>query len=106
MNCPDCGKQVSTTAQSCPNCGFDIRRIMEFCPCCVGERILMTYDKEEESLTCPKCKFSTFLNYGPVGIQQQIPHCPTCGSTNIKRLFFSGGWNPKQFRCNNCGYEW
>lgn len=37
---------------------------------------------------------------------RNVPKCPTCGSTNIKRLFFSGGWNPKQFRCNNCGYEW
>lgn len=35
-----------------------------------------------------------------------VPKCPTCGSTNIKKLFFSGGWNPKQFRCNNCRYEW
>ena len=36
-----------------------------------------------------------------------VPRCPTCGSTNLKRLnpLFQG-WNPKQFRCNNCGYEW
>lgn len=35
-----------------------------------------------------------------------VPKCPTCGSPNIKKQFLSGGWFSKQFRCNNCGYEW
>jgi len=24
INCPECGKQVSTAAQSCPSCGYPI----------------------------------------------------------------------------------
>ncbi len=24
INCPECGKQVSTSAQACPNCGFPV----------------------------------------------------------------------------------
>lgn len=50
--------------------------------------------------------------------QSNIPKCPTCGSSNIKRV--SGTSKAvsvvmfgllsqkvkKQFRCNNCGYEW
>lgn len=49
---------------------------------------------------------------------QNIPKCPTCQSTNIKRV--SGTSKAvsvamfgllsqkvkKQFHCNNCGYEW
>lgn len=50
--------------------------------------------------------------------QENIPTCPTCHSTNIKRV--SGTSKAisvvmfgllsqkvkKQFHCNNCGYEW
>lgn len=44
--------------------------------------------------------------------------CPTCGSTNVKRVKASekvtnialfglfGNKRTKQFHCNNCGYEW
>ncbi len=36
------------------------------------------------------------------------PKCPTCGSTNVKKLgaFYSTGFTPKYFECNNCGYMW
>lgn len=46
------------------------------------------------------------------------PHCPTCSSTNIKKISttskavnvalfgFLGNKRKKQFHCNNCGYEW
>lgn len=36
------------------------------------------------------------------------PKCPTCSSTNIRKLGFfeTGIYCPKTFRCNNCGYEW
>lgn len=50
--------------------------------------------------------------------QSNIPKCPTCGSSNIKKI--SGTSKAvsvamfgllsqkvkKQFHCNNCGYEW
>lgn len=51
-------------------------------------------------------------------IKQNIPKCPTCQSTNIKKIsttskatnaalfgLFSNK-RKKQFHCNNCGYEW
>lgn len=46
------------------------------------------------------------------------PKCPTCQSTNIKRMSITektintalfgifGNKRKKQFHCNNCGYEW
>ncbi len=36
------------------------------------------------------------------------PKCPTCGSANVKKLgtFYSTGFTPKYFKCNNCGYMW
>ena len=47
-----------------------------------------------------------------------LPRCPTCGSTNLTRLSGVGlitmfgafgvtdGNAGKTFRCNNCGYRW
>ena len=42
------------------------------------------------------------------------PKCPTCGSTNVKKIsdftqlsdMFTFHGNYKQFRCKNCGYKW
>lgn len=51
-------------------------------------------------------------------IQQNIPKCPTCQSTNIKKISATskatnamlfglfGNKRKKQFHCNSCGYEW
>lgn len=50
--------------------------------------------------------------------QHNQPKCPTCGSTNIKKITATqkasnavlfglfGNKRKKQFHCNNCGYEW
>ena len=47
-----------------------------------------------------------------------IPKCPTCGSTNLKRISLSSKVistalfgllstkRHKTFHCKNCGYEW
>lgn len=50
--------------------------------------------------------------------QFNTPHCPTCNSTNIKKISSTskaintvafgllGTKRHKTFHCNNCGYEW
>lgn len=50
--------------------------------------------------------------------EQNIPKCPTCGSTNIEKILLSSkvigaglfGLFSKsaksQFKCKNCGYKW
>lgn len=50
--------------------------------------------------------------------QPSVPHCPTCGSSNIHKISITskainaslfgllGNKRTKQFHCNNCGYEW
>lgn len=50
---------------------------------------------------------------------QNIPHCPTCGSTDIEKIgtgnkvasalafgIFSLGHISKTFKCKQCGYKW
>ena len=51
-------------------------------------------------------------------IHQNTPKCPTCQSTNIKKISATskaknavlfgliGNKRNKQFHCNSCGYEW
>lgn len=51
--------------------------------------------------------------------QSSIPHCPTCGSTNLKKIsglskagsvalwgIFAAGRTSKTWHCNNCKAEW
>lgn len=53
-----------------------------------------------------------------IALNRNKPHCPTCGSVNIKKIsptertvsiglfgLFSKKIN-KTFKCNNCGYTW
>lgn len=51
-------------------------------------------------------------------ISDSTPKCPTCGSTNIKKISSTakvtntvlfgifGNKRKKQFHCESCGYEW
>ncbi len=53
-----------------------------------------------------------------MGKNNNVPHCPTCGSTNIEKIsagkkamgFLAVGILSsnvrKTFKCNNCGYKW
>ena len=57
---------------------------------------------------------SAYIN----GTNQNVPKCPTCGSTNIQKIsgtkraaseIMFGIFSPtlgKQFECKNCGYKW
>lgn len=77
------------------------------CKCCKGRMLL------KKTVNMNKIKEST-----PDILQYNKPKCPTCGSTNIKKIsgiergasiaafgIFSKKIN-KTFKCNNCGYTW
>ena len=67
-------------------------------------------------------KMSQFRQQVQMQQQQQqssIPHCPTCGSTNLKKIsglskagsvalwgIFAAGRTSKTWHCNNCEAEW
>lgn len=51
--------------------------------------------------------------------QNNKPHCPTCGSTNVEKIsgankvgkallfgVLAAGSISKTFHCKNCGYKW
>lgn len=47
IKCPECGKEISDTAENCPNCGYHFEKT-KFCKFC-GEKIPV------DSVVCPKC---------------------------------------------------
>ena len=133
IECPECSKQVSTTASNCPNCGYNINRIIEYCVACElnnKKMVLMHYDKEQDILICPECghtlRFATPEEEAQIEQNRRLyemqnenkPKCPTCNSINIKKISglskagsvaMLGIFSQKikhQFHCNNCGYEW
>lgn len=73
---------------------------------CWDRRVEMIYNHNNELLRNDKVK------------QTNVPKCPTCKSTNIKRVSgtskaisvamfgFLSQKVKKQFHCDNCGYEW
>lgn len=86
------------------------------------------YDINEiPSRICPKCGgkllpdseyFAREVGFVEQSTPQNIPKCPTCGSTNVERIstaqkafgfalvgLFSSNLG-KTMHCKNCGYKW
>lgn len=78
------------------------------------------FDHRDEDLSKQRMENTVKLDHGKAILDDggNIPKCPTCSSTNIKKV--SGTSKAfsvamfgllsqkvkKQFHCNNCGYEW
>lgn len=73
-------------------------------------------------LTCDRCgtvhQLSTIPYIGYPDLTLEIPHCPTCNSTDLEKIsttskfisfatagVFSNSFG-KTFHCKNCGYRW
>ena len=131
MRCMKCGKEVNDELTFCPVCGNELHKNQKYsnkadyflrCPVCGKEYLY-------EMNHCIECVYKTeayqqellrlqrnIESYKPV--TKYVPKCPTCGSTNLKRISSTqkatnavlfglfGNKRSKQFHCNNCGYEW
>lgn len=184
--CPECGKIISSYANSCPNCDFPVEKYLKenhldiINKVCICPKCAMIYGGygDDDTNTKPlniKCRFcncalictdytSEFLmekaheeyNLGIIidvakeygnnqfseeayqhrldvikkenadinrrleqrtHLQQNLPHCPVCNSTNIEKIsigkkakgsFLFGIFSSdvrKQMRCRDCGYK-
>ena len=95
IDCPACGHKVSNYARACPNCGHPIA--------------------DTPQVAAPSTPAPAPAIPAP---QSATPRCPTCGSTDIKKLDsldrtvstavwgIASGKIGKQFKCRNCGYMW
>lgn len=76
------------------------------------------FNKEKCELREQKQQKIAAQNRAGLNPLDNLPKCPTCGSTNLSRLsgvgmitMFGGfgvtdGNAGKTFKCNNCGYRW
>lgn len=78
------------------------------------------FEHREEDMFNKRMSDRAKLAHGASILEEQnrVPKCPTCGSTNIRKMggversasiaafgIFSKKIN-KTFKCNNCGYTW
>lgn len=78
------------------------------------------FDHRDEILAQKSAEFNAKMAIGKAILEEQsrVPKCPTCGSTNIRKMgevergasiwafgLFSRKIN-KTFKCNSCGYTW
>lgn len=143
IKCPECGKMFSEFAISCPECGCPIEKIKEIskniednislpekCPICgINARNHIVENK------CNVCGYDYRTSEQELNVilengkrensvrqstqqSSNVPHCSTCGSTNIKKISATSkvvgaglfGLFSKtarsQFECKDCGYKW
>lgn len=143
--CPICGvdtKDHINSKNECDVCGYVYdktkeeleeylqkrRQLPDKCPVCYAPK-----EKIDDNFVCTVCGYVVLKddkkqqNYiknvdkplvQSVKEQQNLPHCPTCNSTNIKRIsaaskavgvglfgIFSKAAR-SQFECKDCGYKW
>ena len=107
IKCPSCNKEILDNVRACPYCGFD--EISSY---------LLYLEKEKQSKYIDYTSFHNNVPIQPQTQQQNMPKCPTCGSTNVRKMggvergasiaalgIFSKKIN-KTFKCGNCGYTW
>ncbi len=102
IKCPNCSSLIAETSRACPICGYDD----------IGSYLLQL-EREKQS----KYVDYTF-GHTEVHNTQNVPKCPTCQSTDIKKISTASKagsvfmWGllsqkvKKQWHCNNCGSEW
>lgn len=106
----------------CCNCDCLAEDDEEKCMICGGELCILSHEElelvlKEHAKKAADARVNRFLEDMQKG-PQNVPKCPTCGSTNIKPIssismtatrMLLGPYSKKswsQFQCNNCGYMW
>lgn len=78
------------------------------------------FEHRDEILARENMKLNTALAHGASILEEKsrVPKCPTCGSTNIKKISGTKRWLStglfglassnigKSMCCQNCGYKW
>lgn len=101
IECPDCGKNVSTLAQSCPNCGRPVNTFKQLevapivansdfvdCPYC-GTSLDLSNFKQGDKVRCSSC--NNIFTRGEENVGRL--HCPSCGHISKPILRQPGSGN-------------
>lgn len=144
INCPECKKEISDKSKVCIYCGYPIDD--KNVKCIVNG---VTYDlsflldktidilfKAKQLHLITKCDIEDCIDKTKIIVEKNeipktlflkekieeknnFPHCPTCNSTNLKKIsglskagsvaiwgILAAGRTSKTWHCNNCGTEW
>jgi len=128
--CPKCGS-ISASNEECYYCGnvsistqYTYKEFLNDISN-MKQKILEEYVKKSpefsEELFRKREEKETAIAHGggtPMTYQQDVPKCPTCGSTNVNKItttqkamgflavgVFSSNLG-KTMECKNCGYKW
>lgn len=140
IQCPECHKEVSEKANVCIHCGYPLKNTK----CIINGKVCdLSFILDEEYSILFKVRDFIQITHCEIGTAKEIvekiindgevpktlfvsvttqqsnqPKCPTCSSTNIKKIPTSskiGGalmfgilskTAKSQWVCNNCGYKW
>ena len=133
IHCPECGKEISDKSEKCIHCGYPIRQSgiyetidnKEYELNFLKDNALSKFDKIKQIKETTNCDVKTAKyiadKYCPspqTDYYNNIPKCPTCGSTNIRPIsgteravsviglgLFSKKIN-KTYKCLNCKHTW
>lgn len=129
IKCIECNKEISDKSKECPYCGCPTSESLKVkdsifsnydykCKNCSGTKYTKIENQGGVFLVCNKCGFVDEVIPRQQIQQQNIPKCPTCGSSNIKKISTTSkimgaiGFGllsktaKSQFECKNCGYKW
>lgn len=127
--CPKCNGKYFDIDTHCSECGVELIDNKEY-NAILSELQLMTPNEREEHKFEKRYRaiYKYYYNYNNTPNtnqhitknkdEQNIPKCPTCGSTNVEpistgrkaiELFALGLASKtvgKTYKCKNCGYHW
>ena len=102
--CILCGREYVKPQAICPKCNMPLMKLSDY------ERLDMESNRAKLQKEVERQE--------KVQREQNIPKCPTCGSTNIEKIsttkkafgfvavgVFSSNFG-KTMHCKNCGYKW
>jgi len=107
--------QDQPMTKKCPMCGKEYPKKQKYCGKCDA---LLMRKKDYERFEMDKYSVPTQNAVQKLENEQNIPKCPTCGSTNIKRittldravsvgtLGLLSGKIGKNYECLNCKAKW
>lgn len=116
-DCPWCHKQKSLVKIDFPDSDMGtlhlISRSKEFI-----DAMIELYKKDPIEYQLKMSQFRIQANQILQAEDKNVPKCPTCGSTNIKKISAGSRWLStglfgissgkmcKSMECRNCGYKW